>query len=196
MDNKENLFIPLDFNSLCNLVGKTIELSDYYVDYAFNSEGIILADGMSVTFYDKYWTPDPEEIICFDGKIKKNSHPIGSWAAELSGNLYASNPAPERKYFSSFIGANTFVAVEGKMSGEQKLGINPSQNKLGGVSVFLFAPDSELPRFSKMVGMKPEEVHDFFQFQSVNLKQPVILPDGQMADDTIVFRGGGNKCEG
>ncbi len=187
--------IPIDFNSLCTIDGENLKLSDYYVDYALHSEGIEPSDGMTVTFYDKYWTPDPTEILCFDATIKEVAHELGSWVAELKGRVYASHDAPKRKYFSAFIGANTFLLLDGKKSDDQRLGTDPAQNKLAGVNVFTFAPGSELPKFSRMIGMNAKEVYDLFQFNDANIKRPVTGADDEVADDTLVVRGGGNRNE-
>jgi hypothetical protein len=189
------IYAPIDFNSLSTLDGNRIKLSDYYIDYAFTSEGIEPQDGLEIVFYDKYWTQDPDEIVCLDAVLKNTKDSVEPWYAEVKGSVYAYKFIPKRKLYSSFVGANTFLLDNGKKANIQKLGPEFGKDQLGGVSCFMFGPGSELPNFSSIVGMDVDKLHQFFQFKDLNIKAPTTLPDGNVADDTLVIRGGGNVNE-
>ncbi|HKQ72395.1 MAG TPA: hypothetical protein VJ810_01610 [Blastocatellia bacterium] len=184
------LLIPLDFNSLSNAENGSLKLSNYYMDYAFHSEGAEPYDGMEVAFYDEGWMANSDDIVCFDAVLKKSSD-IEPWTAVLRGKIYTAAKAPQRKYFSAFIGADSKRVVDGiVMQDEQRLGANPKQDTLASVSCFAFSPKSELPNFSAIVGMDAKELHDFFQFSKYT---PPEFIDGRYSEDTLIVRGGGNQ---
>jgi hypothetical protein len=187
---KTRMLVPIDFNSLSRLENGKIALTDYYVDYAFHSEGITPIDGMKITFYDEHWVPKPNDVICFDATLRKNTVASDPWFAELQGRVYASADKPIRKYLSPCVGAGTRrLGENGAQTVEQKLGKDPAKNKLSGISCFVFADGSLLPDFSDIVGMDTKELHDFFQF--VGFAKPQ-LENGRYPDDALVVRGGSN----
>jgi hypothetical protein len=127
--------IPIDFNSLSRVEDGRIALTNYYMDHAFYSEGINPADGMDITFYDEDRLPNSTNIICLDARLQKNATAPEPWSAELKGRIYTSTRKATRKYFSSFIGAETRrLADNGGQTLEQKIGNNPPKNKLSGIS--------------------------------------------------------------
>jgi hypothetical protein len=183
------ILTPIDFNSLSSAEDGTLKLSAYYIDYAFNNEGVHPADGMSITFYAKHWTPNPNEIVCLDATLRKDED-RKSWYAELKGQIYTSTYEPSRKYFSPFIGANTQRLGSSTGQAKQKIGDNPAKNKLSGVSVFMFPKESRLPDFSKIVGLDVNGLHEFFQFAGLPKSQ---LENGKYPSDTLLVRGGHNS---
>lgn len=194
IDHEGKIFIPLDFNCLVKIDQHKLKLSRYYIDYAFSSENLKPSNGMKVVFYDKYWTENPNEIICIGGVLEKNINEEESWSAVLNGKIYTDNQIPSRKYFSSFIGADTF-AVEDSESVEQENTRDFRNDKLANINCFTFAPGSELPDFSKIIGINVSEIDNFFKFSNIKVNLPVYRPDGQLTDDTLVVRGGGNLNE-
>lgn len=164
-----HIFIPIDFNSFSNIKDGEISLSDYYIDYAFYSEGLKPSEGMKVTFYNNSWKKDKlaDEIMCLDAIIKNTQHEFGSWSAEFEGKIYTIVGAPKRNYFSGFIGANTRLHTEKGRTVVQKLGIDPKKDKLDGISAFVFPPGTQMPDFSKIVGMNVKELAEFFMFKDL-----------------------------
>lgn len=186
------IFIPIDFNSFSNINGGKLGLSDYYIDYAFYSERLEPGENMKVTFYDYSWREDkfPNEIMCLDAILRKNSIKSFSWVAELEGRIYTKVGIPKRKYHSSFIGANTKLHGEKDQNLLQKLSLNPEQDKLDGISCFVFPPETRFfPDFSKIIGMDIEELFNFFQFKDIN---PLLSFNDfeKLPDDALVVRGG------
>ncbi len=182
--------IPIDFNSLNKVEGGKIKLSNYYIDYAFTSQGLNPSDGLEITFYDKGWIPNTEEIICLDGILRKDT---GLWFVELVRGVYTLQHEPHRKYFSSFIGADTkLLEKNGTEAIEQKLGDNPSDDTLSGVSCFVFASHSNLPDFSNILGVNSLELNNFFQF--TNFTKPH-LEEGKYSEEILTVRGGANRVE-
>lgn len=185
-----NIFLPIDFNSLPGAQNGKIDLSNYYIDYAL--EGKSPTNGMSITFYDEHWLPNSNDIICFDATLQEKMD-TKTWLAELKGQIYTSVEKPDRKYFSSFIGAQTKrLADDVSQSVEQKIGTDPSKNKLSGVSCFLLAHGSPFPNFPSIVGMDAMELHNFFQF--TDFPKPK-LENGKYPGNTLLVRGGGNKAK-
>jgi hypothetical protein len=159
------------------------------VEYAFHSERTDLYDGIEVTFYDEDWLASPD-IVCFDAVLKRSSD-TEPWTALFRGKIYTASKAPQRKYFNAFIGADSKRLIDGMaMQDEQRLGADPKQDTLSGISCFAFSPRTELPNFSAIVGMDAKELRDFFQFSTATPPQCV---DGRYSDDTVIVRGGGNK---
>lgn len=189
-DNKNKSFVPIDFNSLGAMKNSILKLSNYYMDYGFYSEGIIPHDKMAVIFYDKGWTTNSLEIICFNAQLHKNENETESWSAQFEGKIYTSDVVQKRKYFSAFIGANTHLVEADHHL--QKLGSNPDNNKLTGVYSFVFMSGSKLPSFSQIVGMNTTEVEKFFSFEGFNVPKVI---NGRLSDDTLVIRGGSNRSK-
>lgn len=194
LNENEVIFIPLDFNSLSNSENQKLKLSNYYIDYAFYSENLKPLDEMHVVLYDKFWTKNFNEIICLDGTLKENKNEKDPWSVILNGKIYTYNQVPHRKYFSSFIGADTSV-IEDLEPNEQKKNRDFKNDKLANINCFIFAPDSEIPDFSKIVGVDSKEINSFFKFSNIKTKPLTYRPEGGLTDDTLVVRGGGNKNE-
>jgi len=194
VDENRRIFIPLDFNSLIKINRQKLKLSNYYIDYAFYSESLKPLNGMEVVLYDKFWTQDPNEIICINGVLKENINEKEPWSVVLSGRVYKHSQIPKRKYCISFIGADTSV-MENFQPIYQKNTRDFITDKLENVNCFTFAPGSELPDFSKIVGININEIDNFFKFTNLKIKPLTYKPDGQLTDDTLVVRGGGNRSE-
>jgi hypothetical protein len=105
-------FLPIDFNSLSKVQDGKINLSDYYIDYAFSSSEMTPGDGIEITLFDKGWVGNSSDIICLDATLRKNSANTESWFAELKDKVYTSSEKPNRRYFTAFIGADTRRLVE------------------------------------------------------------------------------------
>jgi len=190
----ERMFIPLDFNSLIKIDGQKLKLSNYYINYAFYSDKLKPLNGMEVVLYDKFWTQYPDEIICVNGVLEENIDKKESWSVVLNGRIYKHNQIPKRKYFISFIGADTYVLGDFQPT-DQKNTRDFKSDKLANINCFTFAHGSELPDFSKIVGIDVSEISDFFKFSNIKIKPLTYRPDGQLTDDTLVVRGGGNRNE-
>lgn len=184
--------VPMDFNTLCQINNGWLKLSNYYMDYAFRTEGIKPEDGMKVTFYDEGWVAKTNDIICFDGVLKKNDG-AEPWSTELIGRIYTHSKTPTRKHFSAFIGASSNRMVkDGAIDPPEKQHFSDDTNGdvLAGIACFALHPKSELPNLSSIVGMSAKEVQGFFDFSRYT---PPELVNGKPTNDTIILRGGSNK---
>jgi hypothetical protein len=171
-NNDGRLLIPIDFNSLALIDNGRLNLSDYYIDYAFYNEGLMPKDKMKITLYDHSWKKDkdPNETMCLNGTLQNDKHEFGSWYAKLEGKIYTKFGIPKRSYFSNFFGANTRLQIKDSENIIQKLGLDPNTDVLAGVSVFVIPSRSSIPDFSKIIGLGIEEIKGFFNFNNIEDK--------------------------
>lgn len=191
--NSNIIFLPLDFNSLCTTEDGILKLTDYYLGYAFAEKNLKPYSGMEVTFYDDSWgSSDPNEFICLDATIETSNGSM-YWQAKLKGEIYTSSNIPKRSYFNSFIGANTTIADGNTESNTQDT--DPRNDKLNGISCFVFSPNSELPDFSKIIGLDIKDIPRFFKFEEIKKNNNQIENSNYVSDDTLVVRGGRNRVD-
>lgn len=181
--------VPMDFNTLCKVNGGQLALTNYYLDYAFRTEGIELKDGMEVTFYDEGWVVHSSDIVCFNAVLRKNTGDE-PWSAEFQGKIYTYSEAPKRKFFNAFLGASSKRLVDGIADPAKQVYENPKGDVLAGIACFAFSPKSEFPNLSSIVGMDANQLQSFFDFSRFTPPEQI---NGRYTDDTVILRGGSNK---
>lgn len=140
--------VPIDFNSLFSAKDGSINLSDFYIDYAFYHAGIEPRNGEKITFYDLPWRDgSPNEIMCIDGELL---HKQNGWVAMLEGLIYIKVGIPKR-FYSAFIGANTSVigkAVCKSISEAKNKPLYAAEDKFAGIDATCLPEGSKMPDFS------------------------------------------------